>query len=57
MSEAELSEYARQKGLYVDQIKDWLNLFVHAGDGVLREVVRLNVEFKASEKAGRELEK
>lgn len=57
MSESELSEYARQKGLYVDQIKDWRNLFVHAGDSVSREVVRLNGEFKASEKARRELEK
>ena len=47
MNETELAEYARKKGLYVEQING----------GIAKEASRLNRELKDSEKERRKLEK
>ena len=57
MNEAELSEYARKKGLYVEQIKAWRDACMNANGGVAREAARLSRELKAAERENRKLEK
>ena len=57
MNETELAAYAREKGLYVEQIKAWKDACVNANGGVAREAARLNKELKASEKERKKLEK
>ena len=57
MNETELAAYAREKGLYVEQIKAWKDACVNANGGVAQEAARLNKELKASEKERRKLEK
>lgn len=50
MNETALAEYARKKGLYIDQIKAWRDACMNANGGVAREAARLNKELKNSEK-------
>ena len=50
MNEAKLAEYARKKGLYVEQIKARKDACMNANGGVAKEVVRLNRELKDSQK-------
>lgn len=57
MNENELAEYARQKGLYVEQIKAWKDACMNANGGIAKEAARLNKELKESEKQRRKLEK
>lgn len=57
MNETELAEYARKKGLYVEQIKAWKDACMNANGGVAKEASRLNRELKDSEKECRKLEK
>ena len=57
LSESELGEYARQKGLYVEQIKEWRDACMNANGGVAKEAARLNRELKDSEKERKKLEK
>lgn len=57
MNETELAEYARKKGLYVEQIKSWKDACLNANDGVAKEAARLNRELKDSEKERKKLEK
>lgn len=57
MNEAELAEYARSKGLYVEQIKAWRDACMNANGGVAKEAARLNKELKESEKERKKLEK
>ncbi len=57
MSEVELSEYARKKGLFVEQIKSWRDACMNANGGVAKEAARLNKELKESEKERKKLEK
>lgn len=56
-NESELAEYARQKGLYVEQIKSWRDACMNANGGVAKEAARLNRELTESEKERRKLEK
>lgn len=56
MNESELAEYARQKGLYVEQIKVWKDACMNANGGVAQEAARLNKELKTSEKENKRLE-
>ena len=49
MNETELAEYARKKGLYVEQIKSWKDACLNANGGVAKEAARLNRELKDSE--------
>lgn len=57
MNETELAEYARKKGLYVEQIKAWKDACINANGGVAREAARLNRELRDSEKERKKLEK
>ncbi|MCR5546740.1 MAG: hypothetical protein K6F30_09740 [Lachnospiraceae bacterium] len=57
LTETELAEYARKKGLYVEQIKEWRDACMNANDGVAKEAARLNKELKDSEKERKKLEK
>ena len=57
MSETDLAEYARQKGLYVEQIAEWRDACIHANGGMARMARSLNAALKESEKEKRRLEK
>jgi len=57
MNETELAEYARKKGLYVEQIKAWRDACVNANGGVAKEAAKLNQDLKESEKKRKKLEK
>ena len=57
MNETELAEYARKKGLYIEQIKAWKDACMNANGGIAKEASRLNRELKDSEKERRKLEK
>ena len=57
MNEADLAEYARKKGLYVEQIKAWKDACVNANGGIAKEAARLSRELKESEKERKRLEK
>lgn len=57
MSETELAEYARKKGLYVEQIKAWKDACMNANRGVAEEAARLNKELKAAERTNKQLQK
>ena len=49
MNETELAEYARKKGLYVEQIKSWKDACMNANGGVAKEATRLNRDLKDSQ--------
>ena len=57
MNETELAEYARQKGLYVEQIQAWKDACMNANGGVAQEAARLNKELKTVERENKQLEK
>lgn len=57
MNESELAEYARKKGLYVEQIKAWKDACMNANGGIAKEAAKLNRELKDSEKERKKLEK
>ena len=57
MNETDLAEYARTKGLYVEQIKSWRDACMNANGGVAKEAARLNQELKEEQKARKKLEK
>ena len=57
MNESELAEYARKKGLYVEQIKSWRDACMNANGGVAKQSAQLNRELKDSEKERKKLEK
>ena len=57
MNETEFAEYARKKGLYVEQIKAWRDACMNANGGVAKEAARLNKELKESETERKKLEK
>ena len=57
MSESELAEYARKKGLYVEQIKSWRDACMSANGGVAQEAARLTKELRNAEQANRKLQK
>lgn len=57
MNESELAEYARQKGLYVEQIKSWRDACLKANGGVAKEAAELNRKLRESEKEKKQLEK
>ena len=50
MSEADLGEYARKKGLFVEQISEWRDACLNANGGVARMASRLNRELKEKER-------
>lgn len=56
LSETELAEYARKKGLYVEQIKAWRDACMNANGGVAKEAARLSRELKESQRERKKLE-
>lgn len=57
LNETELAQYARQKGLYIEQIQAWKDACMNANGGVAQEAARLNKVLKNSEKENKRLEK
>ena len=57
LNETELAEYARKKGLYIEQIKAWKDACMNANGGIAREAARLNRELKESQKERKKLER
>ena len=57
MNESELAEYARKKGLYVEQIKSWKDACMNANGGVAKETAKLNRDLKDTQKEVKKLEK
>ena len=57
LNEAELAEYARKKGLYVEQIKAWKDACMNANGGIAKEAARLSRELKDSQKERKKLER
>ena len=49
MSETDLAEYARQKGLYVEQIAEWRDACINANGGMARMARSLNAALKEKE--------
>jgi len=56
LNESDLAEYARKKGLYVEQIKSWRDACMNANGGVAKEAARLNRELKEEQKARKKVE-
>ena len=57
LNETELAEYARKKGLYVEQIHAWKDACMNANGGIAKESARLSRELKQSQKECKKLEK
>lgn len=57
LSAAELSEYCRAKGLYVEQVESWRDACMQANGGVAEEASRLNKEGKDKDKEIKRLQK
>lgn len=56
LSEIELAEYGRKKGLYPEQIKAWKNACMQANGGVAEEASRLNLVLKKEQNEKKKLE-
>lgn len=56
LNAAELSEYCRQKGLYVEQIEAWRDACMQANGGVAEEASKLHKANKEKDKAIKKLE-
>ena len=57
LNETELAEYARKKGLYVEQIKVWKDACLNANGGIAKDAARLNRELKDSQNEVKKLER
>ena len=57
MNESELGEYARKKGMFVEQIKTWRDACMNANGGIAKEAAALKLELKEEQKANKKLEK
>ena len=57
LSEAELAEYCRERGIYVEQVKAWKDACLQANGGVAQEAARLQKELKQKERENRQLQK
>lgn len=57
MNETELSKYCREKGLYVEQLREWKSVCMQANGGIAEEATRLNKELKSKDKEIKSLEK
>ena len=57
LNETELAEYARKKGLYVEQVRAWKDACMNANGGIAKEAARLNRELKEAQKEKKKLEK
>ena len=57
LSEAELAEYCRKKGLYVEQVQAWRDACMQANGGVAEEAARAQKEVRQKEKEIKKLSK
>ena len=57
LSEVELAEYCREKGIYVEQVKAWKDACLQANGGVAQEAARLQKQLKQKERENRQLQK
>jgi transposase len=57
MSEVELAEYCRSKGLYVEQVNAWRDACMQANGGVAQEASRLQKELREKERSIKKQEK
>ncbi|WP_373898743.1 hypothetical protein ACER0A_005275 [Haloimpatiens sp. FM7315] len=57
MSEAELSRYCREKGYYVQQIKDWRVKCLNANERVVDNIKNFSEELKEEKEKNKELSK
>ena len=57
LSEAELAEYCRRKGLFVEQVNAWRDACLQANGGVAKEATRYQQELKQSARRVKDLEK
>ncbi len=57
LNEAELAEYCRSKGLYVEQVRAWRDACMQANGGVAKEATRYQQELKQSIRQIKDLEK
>ena len=57
MTETELGEYARQRGLYVEEIKAWREGCKNANGGTSANEQRLNQELKTQQQENKELKR
>ena len=57
VNETELAEYAREKGIFVDDIKLWRDACISANGSVAKEAAMYKKELKSSEKEIKRLEK
>ncbi len=57
LSEIELSEYCRSKGLYVEQVRTWRDACMQANGGVAQRLTELQRDLKAKDKENKALSK
>lgn len=57
LSEIELAEYCRKKGLYVEQVKSWQDNCMQANGGVAQELALLQRREKETEKELKQVKK
>lgn len=57
LSEIELAEYCRSKGLYVEQVLAWRDACMQANGGVAQEASRLQKELRQKDKELKKIEK
>lgn len=56
LSEAELAEYCRSKGLYVEQVQTWRDACMQANGGVAQRLTELQKDLRKTEKEKKKLE-
>lgn len=57
MTETDLAEYCRKKGIYAEQIERWKNACMQANGGVAEEANRLNKALRQRDKELKLMEK
>ena len=57
LSEIELSEYCREKGIYPEQVKEWKEACINANDSEKEQKKKVNKELKEERKAKEKLER
>ncbi len=57
LSEAELAEYCRQKGLYPEQVRQWQENCVHANSDIPARIAEIMQQDKATQKELRQVRK
>jgi len=57
MNEAELADYCRTHGLFVEQVNAWRDACMQANGGVAKEAERYQQELRQEKKRSKELEK